>query len=314
MILSKTVTFKWSTSNKKRLISRGYTFTRIGKKITIIPKDLSNTSKILIKVKCDYCNIKYTMSWDKYYSRVTNNLFCKKTACGSCNHFKTKEVLLLKYGVNNPSLIDSVKVKRVHTFIQRFGVSNPSMVDSIKRKKQKTTLKTLGVDNPFKSKKIIKRIQISKARALFESNNQSCSKQQKYIAALYKGVINYNVESVNLDISLINKKIYIEYDGSGHTLSVILNNITNKQFQKKELRRYYMLKNKGWKMMRILSTKDLIPSDQKLTQMLKIGKKLLKTHSWVKFNIDNRTIETSQSLKNFEYGILQALPRNKRVI
>jgi hypothetical protein len=312
MILSKESTSKWSNSNKEMLIKKGYVFTKIGSDITIKTQDLSNFSKAKIDVECDYCGLKYTMCWDKYYVRVLNNCFCNKIACKKCNYLKTKEVLTIKYGVNNPSLIEDAKIKRESTFIKNYGVKNPSMFDRIKEKKAETTLKNYGVDNPFKNKEIIEQIKIKKAQTLYENNNQSCSKQQKYISKLYEGVLNFNVDNVNLDISFLDEKIYLEYDGSGHDLSVILKNIDRNEFDRKEIKRYYMLEKKGWKMMRIISKNDSLPTDSKLIEILEIGKNILQKHSWVKFDIDNNTIEYSLLIEYFDYGKLRKLPRIKK--
>ena len=313
MILSKEATFKWSSSNKERLIKKGYFFTKIGNDVTIKIEDLSNTSKVKVDVECDYCNLKYTMVWDKYYVRVLNNSYCNKIACKKCNYLKTKEILILKYGFDNPSLIEYVKIKRELTFIKNYGVKNPSMDSNVKEKKAKTTLKNYGVDNPFKNKEIIEGIKMKKAKTLYESNNQSCSKQQKYISNLYDGVLNFNVGNVNLDVSFLEEKMYIEYDGSGHDLSVVLNNIARHEFDNKEIRRYYMLEKKGWKMMRIISKKDFLPTDSKLIEMLKIGKTVLEKHSWIKFDIDNNTIEYNLLIKDFDYGKLKRLPRTRKI-
>jgi very-short-patch-repair endonuclease len=311
MILSKEVTTKWSSSNKQRLIDKGYKFTKVGDEVTIKVNDLSNTSKVVINVQCDYCFEKYTMVWDKYFVRVLNNSFCNKIACKKCNNLKTKEVILNKYGVENASHIEDAKIKRVNTFLKNYGVENPSKDKNVKLKKANTTLKNYGVDNPFKHKGIIESMKIKKAKTLYETNNQSCSKQQKHISKLYEGVLNFNVDNVNLDISFLEEKIYVEYDGSGHDLSVVLSNITRDEFDRKELRRYYMLEKKGWKMMRIISKKDFLPTDSKLIEMLKIGKTILEKHSWVKFDIDNNLIESSLLTGEFDYGKLKQLPKIK---
>lgn len=311
MILSKEVTLKFSTSNRERLIKIGYDFTKLGDDITIKVEDLSNGSKTKIDVQCDYCDLKYKMCWDKYLKSVYNNKFCKKVSCSKCLRKKTEEVLFNKYGVNNPSLIEDAKVKRVETFIKNYGVKNPSMDKKVKEKKINTTLKNYGIDNPFRDKKIIESIKIKKAKTLYETNNQSCSKQQKHISKLYEGVLNYNVDSVNLDISFLNELIYVEYDGSGHNLSVVLNNITQEEFDRKELRRYYMLERKGWKMMRIISKKDLLPTDSKLIEMLNLTRTILQKNSWVKFDIDNGTIESSILKGQFDYGKLKSLPKTR---
>jgi len=61
-------------------------------------------------------------------------------------------------------------------------------------------------------------------------------------------------------------------------------------------------------MIRIISKKDWIPEDDILSYILKHAKDYLSSgHSWIKFDIDNNTVESSEGFKSFEYGKLRKL-------
>lgn len=86
-----------------------------------------------------------------------------------------------------------------------------------------------------------------------------------------------------------------------------MGNITQEDMDKNEMKRFYMLKDLGWKMVRIISVKDKVPSREKLLEMIEIARIELDNHSWIKFNLDNSTIETSDSFIKFNYGDLLRL-------
>ena len=142
----------------------------------------------------------------------------------------------------------------------------------------------------------------------YENGTAPCSKEQSYINNLLKGKLNYPISNCSLDIAFPDEKIYIEYDGGGHNLSVKLNSITQKEFNKKEMKRNYFLMQKGWKSIRIISLKDKIPSDEKLIEMFNYAKQYLSTgRHYIKFDIDNQNTITSQFTIQYDFGILRAI-------
>jgi hypothetical protein len=106
--------------------------------------------------------------------------FCSKGCSNSDSQLqeikKTSYVqtCLVKYGVENPSCVESVreKIKKSKldlnyvdiskkiksTCMENWGVDNPSKSHEIKERKKITTLKNWGVDNPFKSEEIKEKI------------------------------------------------------------------------------------------------------------------------------------------------------------
>jgi len=312
MILNKTVKMRWSSSNRERLESLGYKFTKIKDEVEIKLEHLSNYSKVLVDVQCDYCGKKYSMIWDRYFKNVLQNKFIKKVACKSCSHLKYKEVLNKQYGVDNISQVETFQKKKIQTFLKKYGVDNPSKADEIKKKKAETTFKNYGVYNPFAHEDIKKQIFLKKAETMYLNNSQVCSKQQKYIAKTLGGEINYNVGALNLDMAFIDENVYLEYDGSGHKLCIILNRLSEEEFQIKEQKRYCYLKNKGWKMIRIVSIKDFLPTPKVLKEMLEFSRVILKNNSWVIFDVDNEKIKSNIINSEYDFGKLKQLPKKRK--
>jgi hypothetical protein len=172
-----------------------------------------------------------------------------------------------------------------------------------KNKKVQTNLIKYGVEHTLSDNEVW----LKTRKTLYKNGNVPSSTQQDYLYKIFGGELNYLVENINVDI-LLDNLIIIEYDGSGHDLSVKYCSITQEQFNKKEIRRSYFLKNKGYKIIRIISTKDKLPLDDTLLLMLDYAKEYLSTnHSWIHFDIDNQKIITSQYIINVDYGKLRKI-------
>jgi len=111
-----------------------------------------------------------------------------------------------------------------------------------------------------------------------------------------------------LDIAFPKDKIFCEYDGSGHALSVKMGDLTQDEFNNKEKRRKYFLLSKGWKEVRIISLNDKLPSDEVLLEMLNYAKEYINSgHTWIKFDIDNSKVICSQYEKYYDFGKLRRI-------
>lgn len=311
MLISKKVSVVWNANNVRRYKRFGYNYTKIGDSILISVEDLPLYSKALVKVRCDYCKIKYDIKYDHHLRGVK---FIKKDSCTdiACRVKKQKEVFFKKYKVDSSFKVKRFRNKGIRTLLKKYGVDNVSKNEEIKNQKSKTTFKNYGVDNPFKSKKIIKDIRNKRAKAMYENGTHISSKQQRHIHEILKGELNYPIGKINVDIAFPRQKTYIEYDGSGHDICCAFNNIDKKSFDRRELKRIYYLKNRGWKMMRIISKQDRLPQNYMIRRMFSIAKNILKNKSWVKFHIDSSLIETSHSKTKFNFDKLIKLPRQNQ--
>lgn len=96
--------------------------------------------------KCGKLIIRKDIGLDGY---PDNNL------CHMCfRSDKTRKVCLEKYGVINPSQLQSVKNKKKETCLEHYGVDNPSKVQEIQDKKIQTNIERFGNESPMRNDQI----------------------------------------------------------------------------------------------------------------------------------------------------------------
>lgn len=200
-------------------------------------------------------------------------------------HEKIKQTCLEKYGVEHFSQLQEIKDKKAATNLERYGHEYINQVEEFKTKQQLSLFEHYGVYNPMHSKEIKEKLAI----LLYKNGTRRMSLQQIYLNNIYGGELNFQIKYYDADICLLDEKIVIEYDGSGHNLPVKFGKMTQEEFNHKELIRDKVIKREGYKQMRIISSKDLLPSDEILLQMLDITRKYFNTttHTWINFDIDN---------------------------
>lgn len=251
---------------------------------------------------------------------------------------KMQKTMIEKYGVKHSMLLDETKEKIKKTNLEKYGVECSCQREDIRQKVKNNNLEKYGVEcalqakiirekvkqnnltkygveyvsqNEDEMKKILKKINIS----THKNGTAVCTIPQKYIYKLLNNIqkceLNYPVENCSLDIAYPEKMIYIEYDGGGHNKRVKCNWQTTEEFNKKEIYRQYYLKNKGWKLIRIISDKDKLPEDNKLIELIDECKNyLLNTdHTWIKINIDENKIECKEYIKNINFIKLRKIKK-----
>lgn len=331
---------KWNVRNIYRFISLGYVFTAYGDYFDCKVEDLTVGSKAIITYICDYCNKIGNRTYQNYM-RYYKKSILKKDACPKCIYKKVEETSFLKYGVKSPladtenikqrrktnlikygtefpSQNNEIKEKTKKYFMNKYNVENPFQSKEVKDKIKETNLRKYNVENPMKSKLFKDKLKRSmKAKYGYEHACQNpltaqkltrCSKQQKYIHNLLGGELNYLVNISVLDIAFLEEKIYIEYNGGGHDLCVKIGSKTEEEFKNRELKRFYSLKQLGWKNIIIESKKDFIPKDDVLINMIILAKEYLnKNHSWIRFDIDKQKIICSEYEINYDFGELRKI-------
>jgi len=224
---------------------------------------------------------------------------------------KVQKTVQEKWGVDYIGQNKDIKNKIKETNNNRFGVNFYFQTDEFKDQYKSTMMAKYGVDNSFKSEEVKAKIKES----LYKNGTAPCSLQQYYICNLVHGELNYPVGNCSLDIGFPEEKLYIEYDGSGHNLSVIHNIETIEVFENRNRRRWYYLNYRNWKSIQIISLQDKLPLDIKILEMIEYAKKYISTgHSWIKFDIDNSKIINSQGEINYDFGDLRKIRPNKELI
>jgi hypothetical protein len=174
MILTKKIKLETKGLKKiKHYIDLGYDISKSFIEVEV--DDLIKGSSELVSVKCDFCSRLLETTYNKYNCSISIG---NKYACSTiCAKKKAKISNLEKYGVENVSQIESIKLKKEETTmknygvkhvlsskivkdiiknnnLEKYGVENVSQIESIKLKKEETTMKNYGVINPFQSESI----------------------------------------------------------------------------------------------------------------------------------------------------------------
>ena len=249
-------------------------------------------------------------------------------------HEKMKNTMFEKYGVEHNSHLPDYREKFHNTCIKKYGESYnkqfvemslksfynktgykfPSQSPKIREKITQSYIDKYGVDNPSKSPEVRKKT----AQTFYQNYSQKTSMQQFYIFNIYKSVdktvcLNYPISSFNADICFPIEKLDIEYDGGFHDGQVKIGNITQEEFNHKELIRDKVIKSEGYRVIRIKSKFDLLPSDKILLQMLSMAREYFSAtyHTWIKFDIDNSVMINAENKDAngifFDYGELRKI-------
>lgn len=190
----------------------------------------------------------------------------------------------------------SITSKTKKTTLQRYGVDSYTKTDEYIEKTKKTNRERYGVDFSLQSKEVR-----DKAYQTFVKNgSMPCSIQQKHLHNVLGGELNYFNNRCFLDIAFPAEMIYIEYDGGGHDLDVKLGKLSKEEFERKEMKRYFALKNEGWKSIKIKSGSDMLPTDEELSRLIYKSKNILRDYNWVEINLDKKILKTYDYVENLE--------------
>ena len=340
MLLTKTVKIHATGDTYKYLIEKGYDCVPKGL-VEVKVEDLRPKSSARVEFVCDYCGEVSSSPYSDYAKRSGKDCCknCKtkkmRDTClelygvESSMHIpgvaeKMSEMWKERYG--DPEYHARIVDKRRNTCIEKYGVDNPMKVKEFVDKCQEngiaTCLKRYGVKNAMENPEIYQRQRDSCEKkwgvcsslmvpeikekgkvTMYENSSCPSSKQQRYVCDFYCAKLNYPFGATNLDMYFEDSDIYVEWDGSGHNLSVKYGRETEDEFKEREIKRYKFLRSRGLKMFKIISEKDRVPSDEKLSEMKDVAFYYLKEkdYNWVEFDIENETIRTIEGKSEFKY-------------
>lgn len=146
-----------------------------------------------IEFTCKICNRKVTQkSFTNTFNFICRSCKTKQTNLRkygkvSIGAEKAKETLKRKYGVSNPSQLDSVKEKRKNTFLEKYGVDNPAKSEDIKEKIKNTNIEKYGVSCTLQNENIKSKV----VKTNIEKYGSEC--------CLSNAVIRQKIENTNLE-------------------------------------------------------------------------------------------------------------------
>ncbi len=297
-----------------------------GKEVNV--SELPNGSNKRVFVTCDYCGKQYDMMYKKYIQGVINGTV-HKCACKDCEKFKIKESNLLNYGTSSTNRLESVKQKKVHSYTEKYGCKNPMKFDEIKkkfrstihekyppnseerkaveRKRKETMMRKYGVAHPSFSPVLLQKRSINNlkkygvrhtlalesvreqiANTKYKNGTGGASVEQERICNLLGGVLNFPVGKYLVDIKINN--IVVEYDGSGHCLSVLYGLMSEHDFHNKEKMREDFIISKGYKIIRIKHIEGTEISDDEYIRIYYYCLEMLKDKSIVVYDVDKNCL------------------------
>jgi hypothetical protein len=141
--------------------------------------DLTKSSECLVEVSCDICSIKSEISYSRHNKSVKKyNIYC----CNKCKGFKSRMTCLDKYGVENVSQLQDIKIKKENTCINNYGVKNPSNSKEVIEKIKNTFLQRYETECALQNEEFyskFKSTMMSKFGANHALKNQSLIEKSK---------------------------------------------------------------------------------------------------------------------------------------
>jgi len=290
MIITKSVKIKIIPRNKKSLETKYNITTTLGDCIVVDISDLSNNSKNIVLVECDFCNNTTKTTYQTYYKSHNNGGF---PCCQSCINTKIKQTKKNKYG--NENYCNTEKIKE--TKQNKYGDENYNNVD----KNKETCLEKYGVDSYSHTSDFLEKVK--------QTNNE------KYGVDFYPQTKEYSIKvkqtksnkygDENYNNRIKYKKTCLEKYGVN---TFVLTDI----FKEKQIKSYILhydvthpMKNEKYKKERIIKLKEMgytITTDEYLlyrnliySETKKIKEKLLK--DWDGFDFyDKKYIKDNYSL------------------
>lgn len=134
MLLTKEVEVGLASNNIKYYEELGYEIPREidkygklrvkhGMKIKVKIEQLQRNSEAKVDVLCDYCKENISQKTYKAYMKTKDEII-NKDCCAKCQPLKCIESNLIKYGVENMSQREDIKIKKELTNMKHWGVLN----------------------------------------------------------------------------------------------------------------------------------------------------------------------------------------------
>lgn len=279
MVLEKEILMVINQYNIEYYKSKGYLNINIGNRIYVKIEDLPSTSGVKVHVVCDYCGKVFVKSYRKYYE--TQNDVC----CKECRKKKILKITMKKYGVRSTLRLPEVEKKVKESNLRKFGVEMPLQSEEIREKAKDTMEKRYGVKYTLQNTTLREKVNTS-----MRNNNVNCvstSSQQKLLCDVFNGELNFPIGPYFVDIFLKKDNICVEYDGSGHDLSVKIGKLTRSAFEAKEKERLSFLIEKGYRVVKIISKTDLLPQSEKLYELKNLCLEKIKNNNFYLYNLDD---------------------------
>ena len=328
LIVPQTVRVRTSGRMCKYYRQKGYEFEKCGDFIEVDVLDLQRKSAVMVKCTCDFCGKITEIQYRKVVVNKENNTLI---ACDNkdCMRKKKEDTNLKRYGVKNPSQAQEIKNKKIETCKNNFGCEYPLQSEIIQNKKKATCKERYGVEYAMQNKEIQNKMKDTcKERYGVENPLQSeeiknkvlnsfqfngtgpCSRAQRYINHILNGTLNKCICGSLVDIYMEKENIVIEHDGGGHFLRDKMNKEKGptKESLLYEKQREDKIINNGYRMIRFIATKDRIPSDEIILNLIEEFKN--SDFKVIRIDFEKGTIEKDYNEKSYyDFGKLRKITK-----
>lgn len=223
---------------------------------------------------------------------------------------KMRETMIARYGVPYSLQNDNIRRKAILTCYSHYGVYYPMQSKEVIRKMTKNSLQKYGTEYPIMSssvQSIIRRHFLDKYGVEYPLQNYEIlnktfdqirkngynfvliSNTQKFLSEVYDCPMNVKIHGYYVDLLFDEYNIVCEYDGGGHDLSVKLGQISIQDFELKERYRENAIIQSGYKIIRILNSKDKSIDKQTAIHIKQCGIKFLQNTTYDVYIYDTDT-------------------------
>ena len=220
---------------------------------------------------------------------------------------KIRETNMKKYGVGCILELPEHIESRKKASLEKFGTEIPTQSTICLELAKKTNLEKYGTEWAIASPEVREKIYNS----FTKNGTMKSSNQQEYLNNLYNGQLNYQISCFFVDIFVEKDDVCCEYDGGGHDLNVVTGRWTQEEYDRREIIREATLRRMGHRLLRIISTKDLFPSDSILLQMYSESLSYFNTtnHTWRTYDIDKGIFLDAEHRdgKSYDFGHLRKI-------
>lgn len=309
-IINDTVIVRIGRANIKHYKELGYNNIKIGDEIEVNIQHVPKHSEVEVLVECDFCKEnKMYVPYDRYNKAMDKS---GSYACKKCSPIKTRQTVQQRYNVEHIAHLDFVKNKKRETCLERYNAECAMQNVDIQKGIRKVMLEKYGVEHSSQSPEIKAKM----AQTAYKNGTMPTSRQQRYIFYLYKTTnkfieLNYPISRFNVDICFTKEKLNVEVDFGGHNLAVKMGYETQEEFDQKEIVRNNIIRREGYKTMRIVSRKDLLPQDTILFQILSEARHYFQTtsHTWQTYDIDKSLLFNAEHKDGvyYDFGTLRTV-------
>lgn len=215
------------------------------------------------------------------YLRLLNG---DSKSCGCAKMKHMEETNLKKYGVRCSLENEEIKVKAKITNLQKYGCVYAASSDIVQAKMRKTNQRKYKVDYPMQNRSIAQKAIESLIRVDGIPTSKAQVSLYELLQTQYKSAqLNVLVGDrmcVDIVLQVQEIKIAIEYDGGGHFAWS-----PRAEVLMKDRRRDEILKQCGFKVLRVESPSDKVPTLEQLEES--IGKLLTTSYSFIRIRMKN---------------------------